>query len=85
MYWLLRLFRQTNHHWHEGFISAEDTHCFILCKCGKEFSASDYLIKVCPNCKRGYKTEFVCYRIPAWLIRLLYWGRKEITESNLQE
>ena len=49
--------------WEKGYIEAEDTHCFIICKCGEQFSASDYKMTECPNCHAEYITVFICYRI----------------------
>ena len=70
---LLRLMRLESKHWRTGFISAEDTHCFVDCDCDYSgyLNVSDYKIARCPKCGKGYITEFNCYRIPAWLLRLL--------------
>jgi hypothetical protein len=44
-----------------GFGSSVDTQCFIECVCwhnNKEMSISDTWITRCPQCGRGYRTEF---------------------------
>ena len=61
----------TNQEWKEGYISSEDTQCFVTCDCGEELSVSDYMIVECPKCHNGYITEFLCYRIPAEALSLL--------------
>ncbi len=42
--------------------SDEDSHCFIECGCGANFSACDGWITWCSNCGAGYSTEFKCYQ-----------------------
>lgn len=48
--------------WSVGYISAEDTHCYVVCPCGEEFSAGEMVVK-CPKCGRIYWTDFICYRM----------------------
>jgi len=47
-----------------GYISYEDTTCQINCECGHciQGFASDSSITRCPECGRGYKTEFVVWQ-----------------------
>ena len=56
---------ENNLEWEEGYILAQDTHCFVICECGEELSASDHKITVCPNCGNSHFTQFQCFRIPA--------------------
>jgi len=51
-----------NNEWVNGYLSSEDTHCFVMCSCGEEFSISGFM-KSCPNCGRKYWTEFRAYRM----------------------
>ena len=61
----------TNQEWNTGYISSEDTQCFVTCDCGESLSVSDYVIVECPKCHNGYITEFLCYRVPAEAMSLL--------------
>jgi len=55
--------------YNEAIASSEDTHCFIECVCGENFSIGDAWIKWCPKCGRGYSTAFIVYCYPPILKR----------------
>ena len=47
-----------------GFVRGADTQCWVMCKCDQaeeDMSISDYEIRYCPHCGRGYITEFVVW------------------------
>jgi len=47
-----------------GFISLEDTSCEVYCECGCDeniWVSNDKIIR-CPNCGKGYRTEFVVWQ-----------------------
>lgn len=47
-----------------GWISHEDTSCYIFCECGEDIKniVSSHQITRCPKCKRGYRVEFVVWQ-----------------------
>lgn len=60
----MKKFAGTNIEVESGFISHEDTTCWIDCDCGYtiEEIVSDWKIIRCPNCDKGYMTEFVVWQ-----------------------
>ncbi len=61
---LLRLLRNS-----DVFTIGEDPHCTVVCICEERLFAGDWRIVWCPECGRGYSTEFKCYRYPARLVK----------------
>ena len=47
--------------WDVGYITAQDTHCFVTCRCGQEFSVGEE-VTTC-ECGLAYYNVFSCYRI----------------------
>lgn len=39
----------------------EDDTCEVWCPCGKDLFISSEQIYRCPNCRRGYRVDFVVY------------------------
>ena len=68
---LIRIFGTESAHWKQGYISSEDTHCYINCLCGRSLNGTDYELRTCSGCGRGYITELNCYRLPAWVTRFI--------------
>ena len=47
--------------WRQGYITHEDTHCFVICECGEELSVSAFQ-KIC-KCGLIYFTHFQVFRL----------------------
>lgn len=47
-----------------GYFTHEDPTCYVLCECGFDIReiVSDHKMVRCPQCGRGYKTEFVVWQ-----------------------
>ena len=60
--YLLDMHITSNTAWNIGYITSEDTQCFVTCVCGEHFSIIE-TPKECPKCGRIYWTEFRAYRM----------------------
>ena len=47
-----------------GWIESEDTTCRVMCDCGNRIDdvVSCHRLTRCPNCGKGYRTEFVVWQ-----------------------
>lgn len=45
-----------------GFFYGEDKSCDVKCDCGQMFLIYGDRMNRCPNCGKGYKTEFVVWQ-----------------------
>lgn len=48
--------------WEVGYISSEDSQCYVKCPCGEEFSIYS-TPTACTKCGRIYWTKFMAYRL----------------------